>query len=143
VIKTVFFSRFIPFSFRIFLFLIGITHSHWYYASPPGQDTWVKPNNGVETLTAISAGESSKRSYLKASALKSARLMGGCTKPEARSGARVIVRMTSCRWACATLTPALATHRPGADVSDVNGVSNGAEKNFFFALKRMGKSIAV
>src|SRR5262247_3757915 len=77
VINTVFFSSFTSFSFQNFLFLsrrkkvlgqgtvifcrkmMFFVKEHffllldWYYASPPGQDTWAKPNNCAETLTAI------------------------------------------------------------------------------------------
>src|SRR5215813_11259341 len=34
-----------------FVLLSELSVSNWYYASPPGQDTWAKPNNCVETLT--------------------------------------------------------------------------------------------
>src|SRR5215468_3731999 len=36
-----------------FVLLSKLSVSNWYYASPPGQDTWANPNNGVKTLTAI------------------------------------------------------------------------------------------
>src|SRR5262245_13204776 len=46
---TVIFCRKMMFFVKEHFFLL----LDWYYASPPGQDTWAKPNNCAETLTAI------------------------------------------------------------------------------------------